>query len=540
MLKTMKPFIPLILLILLSTLIYVTIDVLIYLKITEIIDDTIAAGRIENFNQAALYFSVLIVLFIPALLLHNFLRNLFLCKCVGSMRKKYIRHVFKKNINEFQKENNAAYMSSLTNDFEQIEKNYLEPLTEIIGAAANFIAGIFLITVASPFVLLIIAGIMIVNVIISLISAQPLNRHTKERSNMFSDYTAYIKEVLSAFHIIKTNNLDERVRNNFYEKSHKVQKKGYLIERIHSYVSAIQQANFSFTFIGLFIAIAYLNIKGIITFGGVILVLNSIDKLVWPVHVASEAFPKMFSIKSLHKKIEKSLHNKNAFPETLPYPGFNRAIRLMNVKFSYEDNVVLENVSLEFKKGEKYLIVGPSGGGKSTLLRLLRKYFMPEDGDILIDSVPLTNIKKEQYFANIANIEQNVFIFEDTVRNNLTLYKDYSDEKIESALERAGLSNFVKGLPQGLDTMIYENGKNISGGERSRLAIARGLLNEVDILLLDEPFANLDEKIAKQIERSILELPNVTVINVSHVVFKDNKDLYNKCYLVKNKQVLSR
>ena len=151
-------------------------------------------------------------------------------------------------------------------------------------------------------------------------------------------------------------------------------------------------------------------------------------------------------------------------------------ITIRDLNFAYGGGEpVLAGVSLRFRKGGKYLLVGPSGGGKSTLLRLLRKYFLPQNGEILIDEIPLKDIRKDQYFANIANIEQNVFIFEDTARNNLTLYKEYDEAEIERAIEMAGLKEFVSGLPEGLDTVIYDNGKNISGGERSRIAIARGL-----------------------------------------------------------------
>jgi ATP-binding cassette subfamily C protein len=276
-------------------------------------------------------------------------------------------------------------------------------------------------------------------------------------------------------------------------------------------------------------------VKGAITLGAVILIVQSAEKIIWPIQSFSEALPKILSIKSILKRIDETLKNKTEYHETLDFSGFQSAINLKNVKFGYEDTLVLEDVSVDFEKGKKYLIVGPSGGGKSTILKLLRKYFNPESGDILIDNVPLKDIKKEQYFAHIANIEQNVFLFEDTVRNNLTLYKEYSHEDINSAIERSGLTDFIANLPNGLETMIYDNGKNISGGERSRLAIARGLINKSDIIFLDEAFANLDSEKAKAIEKSLLALSDVTIINVSHIVFKEHQHLYDNVYVVKNK-----
>lgn len=182
--------------------------------------------------------------------------------------------------------------------------------------------------------------------------------------------------------------------------------------------------------------------------------------------------------------------------------------------------------------------MGPSGGGKSTLLRLLRKYFNPIEGKILIDGKDLKDIKKRSYFKNISNIEQQVFLFEDSLKNNLTLYKDYKAEEINLAIDRAGLRSFVDGLENGLDTYIYDNGKNISGGEKSRIAIARGLLTDSNIIFLDEAFASLDSEIAKEIENTLLRLEGVTIINVSHVVFEETKDKYNKVLRVRNKAVL--
>ena len=115
---------------------------------------------------------------------------------------------------------------------------------------------------------------------------------------------------------------------------------------------------------------------------------------------------------------------------------------------------MLKGLNLYFKKGKKYLLLGPSGGGKSTILRLLRKYISPDQGEILIDDVDLNRIIGEEYLSRLANVEQHVFLFEDSLRNNLTLYKDYSDHEVEAAIEAAGLKDFVLKQPAGLEQLI--------------------------------------------------------------------------------------
>jgi len=241
-------------------------------------------------------------------------------------------------------------------------------------------------------------------------------------------------------------------------------------------------------------------------------------------------------VKSIIKKIDESLKNKDDYQETVEFTDFEK-IRFVNLGFSYSENEVLKNVNIEFEKGKKYLIIGPSGGGKSTVLKLLRKYYNPKEGAILIDNISLKDIKKESYFTKISHVDQNIFLFEDTIKNNLTLYKDYTDEEIKDAIQKAGLTEFINSLPDGLNTIIYDNGKNISGGEKSRIAIARGLINKTQLIFLDEAFASLDPKNALAIEKSILNLKDVTIINVSHVVFKEHLQFYDKVYIVNNKQI---
>jgi len=529
-----KVFIPYLIIISFVILILTTADVFYNIIIRDIVD---AATNGLDYHEKMITVFIVIGIYFIIIILFNYTKAFFIRRTMTRMKANYIKKVFKKNINEFQKENNALYLSSITNDYNRIETNYILPIIDLIYGMAAFIAGIFLFVVVNPLILLFAFGLMITNIVISYVSSNPVNKHNKERSEMFSSYTSFIKEVLSAFHIIKSNNLDAKVKKDYNDKSYQIQYKGYKIDKLQSFVFAIQNVNFLMTFIGLIIVVSYMSFKGFITFGAVVLIVQNSEKIIWPVQMFSESIPKIFSVRSIFKRIDDSLVNINDYQETISFSGFQDSLTFHNVSFSYDNDLILDDVNLELKKGHKYLIVGPSGGGKSTFLKLLRKYFYPQQGEILIDGIPLKDIKKETYFAHIANIEQNVFLFEDTLRNNLTLYKEYDEEEVMEVIKRAGLWEFVEGLENGLDTMIYENGKNISGGEKSRIAIARGLLNKADIIFLDEAFASLDYEKAKAIEESILNLKDITIINVSHVVFKEHQKLYDKVLVVNNKFV---
>jgi len=496
-------------------------------------------GLWDQFFDQAKYVMLYAALLLPVNLITSFIKNFVVKDVMVHMKGDYIKKVFQKNISEFQNENNALYVSALTNDFNLIEKDYVEQIITLIESFINFATAILIIFLINPLILVIGVAMIGLNTIVSVFSSKPIKKHNSERSEMMSKYSGFIKEVLSAFHIIKTNDLEAKITTTYHTESKKIQDKKYIIDRIMSYIYAIQNMNFSITFFGLMFFVSFLTLKGLILFSGVAVVATNLDNIIGPVAQFSEALPRILSVKSLFVRIEKTLQNQTVYEETKSFDGFNHQVEFKEVSFSYGENVVLDTVNLTFEKGKKYLVVGPSGGGKSTVLRLLRKYFSPNSGAILIDGMNLMDIKKLDYFSKIANIEQQIFLFEETLKNNLTLYKAFSEAEIWDAIDRAGLHEFVMSNPEGLNRMILDNGKNISGGEKSRIAIARGLLNKADILFLDEAFASLDYARAREIEEGLLALKDVTVVNVSHVIIEENKDKYDEIVYVKNQKITS-
>lgn len=492
-------------------------------------------GELETMKQKAPELLLLAALLVPVGILVAMTNNLYKRKANASLKKYYITKVFGKNIAEFQKENNAKYISAMTNDLNTLEDNLISGIYSVCEGFVNFLVGIWLLSTVDARMILLALVLITINLIISTVTRKPIKKAYKERSDMFDGYTSYIKEILSAFHIVKNYNLQEKVTEDYYHKSDEIQHKGFVIERLLSYIYSFQHLFVNGSLYGVICGIGYFAVIGKVTPGGLLLVVEGIQRMMWPLFNISENLPKLFTSGDLIKKIEKTLENTDTYIETVDFPEFKEEIEFNDVEFSYEadDLLILSDINLKVKKNGKYLIVGPSGGGKSTLLKLFRKYFNPTGGKVLIDGYDLRDIKRDQYFKLVANIEQQVFIFEDTIKNNITLYKEYSEQEIAEAIEASGLTEFVNQKPEGLDSIIYDNGKNISGGERSRIVIARALLNKASILFMDEAFASLDMERAREIEKTILGLKDITVINVSHVIFKDTRELYDRVLTVK-------
>ena len=505
----------------------------------DIVDISFTKERIGFDDKAKMLILMAALLLIMQTLL-SVCKGYYRRKTNANLKVYYISEVFKKNINEFNKDSNSKYVSHITNDLNNLDLDFIDGIFELAMAVIQFLVFIVIIGGVNQKILVIILLLGITMGFVSSRMSKPLKKLYEERSGLYGKYTNYISEVLNAFRIIRVNNLFSKILGSFGEKNKQLQAKSYHIEKTSTFIYAFQNFTINLTVLGVLGISVYYAINGELSFGGVVLILSNFSSLIGPFERASELFPKIVSSKTLFKTLDESLKNTEESNEFLELDKFGCEIELVDVSFNYDANRVLEGVNLKLEKGKKYLIIGPSGGGKSTLLKLLRKYFTPKSGKILVDGKDLASIKKESFFKTISNVEQNVFIFDDTLRNNLTLYRDLSEESLKAAISEAGLDSFIWNLPRGLETVIEDNGRNISGGERSRIAIARALLNKSEILILDEAFQSLDYDTAKDIEETILSIKELTVLNVSHIIIGENKTLYDEMLFVDNRKVLVR
>ena len=203
-------------------------------------------------------------------------------------------------------------------------------------------------------------------------------------------------------------------------------------------------------------------------------------------------------------------------------------IRLTNVSLIFNETKGLNNFSAVLKKGKKYLVVGESGSGKSTLLNIISGMYDEYDGEVMIEDEELKQVERNSLSHLVSLASQEVFLFNDTIRNNITLYREYSDEQIHNVLKQCGLENLIQELPDGLDTLVGENGSNFSGGEKQRINLARAFIRDSKILLLDEVSANLDSVTTDFIERTVLALEGKTVISVAHKMPEKLAELYDE------------
>ena len=217
--------------------------------------------------------------------------------------------------------------------------------------------------------------------------------------------------------------------------------------------------------------------------------------------------------------------------EVVPMTPLNDSITIDGLSFCYDEKKpILKDASFRFEKGKKYALIGPSGCGKSTLLKILLGWLPEYQGTIRFDGRDIREYTPEQLQQQMSYIEQNVFLFNASIRENITLDEDFTEEQLRKAIHDSALENDLLSMPNGLDTLVGEGGCNISGGQKQRVAIARALIHERSILLVDEGTSALDAQNADLVEKSLLANPNLTLILISHHLSDKRKAQFDCVY----------
>ncbi len=355
-------------------------------------------------------------------------------------------------------------------------------------------------------------------VLIFQISGKKIKANQSEVQEGRAELTHNLSEGLSAHKVTKAFNLQEFVMSrynraqdyyfNYTMRTSKVE------EIAHPFVELIGAVAFS-----LVIVFAYYRIKsGAMTVGDFIQFVAALALLMDPIRKYSQANVKLGQGLAAGDRIRHILEiEEEKDTGTFDVQSFDKEIVVSNVTFSYGEGDVLKDFSIKIEKGQKVALVGLSGSGKSTLINLLLGLYPIEKGSITIDGRKISDIQLKPLRKLYGLVSQDVFLFHDTIRANLTIGGMFSDEQIQKALEVSYASEFVDKLPNGLETVIGDRGAKLSGGQQQRLTIARAFLQNTDILLFDEATSALDNESEKVVQRALEAIAgNKTVIAVAH------------------------
>ncbi|MBQ9449639.1 MAG: ABC transporter ATP-binding protein [Acholeplasmatales bacterium] len=500
------------------------------------------AGKNSNFDlpQLSIVAGVLFVGCMLSYLISYGSKPRFITKGISQYKEYIFEKVTKKNISAFVGENSSKYISSLTNDIQSIEKGYLWNIFDIMSNIILFIGALVMMFIYSPLLTVIALGLTTLPIICTIFIGGKMAKAEKTVSDQNEVYTATIKDTLSGFSVIKAFKVEFEMIKNFKDNIKRLanaQSKKYkmqiLMEMAGTGASLIVQ-------MGIFLIGAYLATTGQgVTAGTTIVFVQLLNYVLNPIQVVPKALAERKAAKGLIEKIAKELDQNVREEKEATLDKLSTGISVKDLKFGYtEDKEILHGISCEFKLGKKYAIVGTSGSGKSTLLNLLMASNDNYQGSISYDGTEIKDLNSNNLYEIESIIQQTVFIFNTTIKNNITMFQDFAEEDIEKAIDMSGLRTLVN--EKGLDYLCGENGSGLSGGEKQRISIARCLLRKSQVLLVDEATAALDAETAYQVSNSILNLEDVTSIVVTHSLEEGLLKQYDEIITLKNGSIIEK
>lgn len=457
----------------------------------------------------------------------------FLQRAMQQYRDYAFSRLTQKSLRSFSKEGTALYVSALTNDCTSIENNYLAATFTLIELLFCFLGALIMMLYYSPVMLVLAVALSFLPVAVSMTAGNRLTEQEKEISKKNERFVSIVNELLSGFPVIKSFRAEAQASRLFSQRNEQAEEAKKNKRRTEQLISLLANDAGIIAQMGIFLAGAWLAISGKgVTAGVVIVFVQLMNYILNPISQVPLLWSNRKAAIALMEKLSDALSENVREEGREKLNGFSEKIEVKDLTYGYEpESPVLKDLDVQFDAGKSYAIVGGSGSGKSTLLNLLMGSSNYQ-GEICIDGVSIKNIESESLYQLMTSVQQNVFVFNDTIRNNVTMFHEFPDKEVTLALERSGLSEFIE--KRGEEFVCGENGANLSGGERQRISIARALLRKSPILLVDEATAALDAATARAVSFSILNLVGMTRIVVTHRLEEAILRRYDKILVMKN------
>ncbi len=477
--------------------------------------DIANGGTMKDLGRLALLtLGVLTFMVVNALIRRTFLHK-FYFRGLTNYKSFVFKRLLSNNVNAFGEEQTGRYLSGLTNDVNSIETQYLEIVFGIVGGITLFVGGLVSLFCLHLWIGVTVVVSSIMPLAVSIFFGNRAEKREKVVSAENDRFTSSLRDMLSGFSVIKSFKAEPEIQKIFDKNDESLEqakrKRRDTINNI-DILSVVAGMLMLMIVVGVGVA---LSIEQKITAGAIAACIQLMNYITGPVQFLPTAFSRQKAALALIQKMENTLEHSEEAERNVSVRKLEQGIRFDNVSFGYEENKkILNGVNCFLKKGHSYAIVGVSGSGKTTMLNLLMGAYSDYSGSVLLDNQQIKEISMESLYTLMSVVQQNVFIFDDNIISNITMYKSFPQDEIDKAIDYSGLRNLIN--EKGLDYKCGEGGSRLSGGERQRISIARAILKNMEILLMDEATSSLDNQTAREVEDAILSLNDITRVVVTH------------------------
>lgn len=481
--------------------------------ITTALYDGVTAGEFNWELIVGLLVALLFLYLIAQLFafLQNFGMAKITAKVMQNMRNDIDRKMHRTKLNYYDTRTNGEILSTITNDVDTVNNAISQNLTQIITNLIMVIGILFMMLRINLW----LALIAIVMVPVSLIAAMGVMkasaRHYGDQQELIGKFNGFIEEMYNGQSVVQTYNYGERAGKQFDELNHALQASSQSAEIASGTISPITSLVNNAGYVISAVIGCLLALSGRMTVGNVQAMLQyskqfsqpftSLAGMAGSFGAAMAAANRIFELLDAEEEIPDPEAGK--IPETS-----KGTVEFRHVAFGYNpDKLLMTDVNISVKPGQKVAIVGPTGAGKTTLINLLMRFYEINSGDILVDGVSTRKMTRKELRSRFGMVLQDTWLFEGTIRDNLAYSRDgLTEEEILEASKAASADGFIRTLPGAYDMVLTQGAENISQGERQLLTIARAMASDPEIMILDEATSNVDTHTEQKIQLAMAQL----------------------------------
>ena len=477
------------------------------------IDDYIAVGDMAGLAQLCLGLLAIYLVNIVCSYLQNTNMIVVAQKTSFKLRKDLFAALSRLPLKYFDSHSSGDIMSRLTNDVDNISNTLSQSVTQLFSGIINIIGTLAAMLLLSPLLTLISLIAIPVMLLITRAIAKISRRFYREQQKNLGELNGYIEEMVSGQKVIKLFSREEANKADFSGINNRLRLSGTKAEIIAGVMGPFMNMINNITYLIVAVAGGYLvinSVTGAITVGVVFSFLLYMKNFARPISEIANLFNTIQSALAGAERVFQVMDEEpeQDAPEAKDVTDIEGNIEIQDVTFSYiPGKPVLKHATITAKKGEQVAIVGPTGAGKTTIISLLTRFYDKDSGQILIDGKPIESITRNSLRRTVGMVLQDTYLFSESVRENIRYGRlDATDEEVERAARMANAHSFIIHLPQGYDTVLADNAGNISQGQRQLIAIARAILADPCLLILDEATSSIDTRTELKIQDAMLKL----------------------------------
>ena len=484
--------------------------------ITELANGFIAkvsnTGSINFQKITTMLISLLILYLISAIFtyIQGFIMTGISQKTTYKLRKEISEKVNRLPISYFDKKTNGETLSLVTNDVDTLSQNMDQSATQLITSIISVIGILIMMLSIDPLMTLIALGIIPISLILVGTIVKFSQKHFKNQQDYLADINGTIEEMYSGQNIIKAFNAEEKMLKKFNKQNEKLYESAWKSQFLSGLMHPIMTFVGNLGYVLISIVGGYFAIKGRITIGNIQSFISYTKNFTHPITQIAQISNMLQAMMAAAERIFEFLEEKeeeNVETENVEIEKIKGSVEFKNVKFGYDENIIIKNFNAKISPGQKVAIVGPTGAGKTTMVKLLMRFYNLNDGEILVDGVNINKFDKKEFRHLFGMVLQDTWVFSGTIMENLRYGRlNATDEEVKNAAKSAHADHFIKTLPDGYNMKLNEETNNISGGQKQLLTIARAILADPKILILDEATSSVDTRTEVLIQKAMDEL----------------------------------